>query len=303
MGLFDKKKSDDFNSPVERIDLSSMTAPVPASQVTAPPAGRSVIQPPPEPEPQRYGINQAIELMRTLPQDNVELVVQVVKRTLESTHIRIDTIIQDAARKQADIEGRINVLKQEIAELERDIATRRNEIAALDTDHKETTLVKDRLVLAEKLTNAPQPVIEGLFAGAHRRFERDANRRDRAFEQLGRVSICGDVLHGGVDQQASSSGSAGQVGVDQCDERATKPRHEWSIPLEDVEQLGGCLVAVAGERGHEEFVFRAERPVDAAAVETQPIHKVLDGGVCVPPLPEEVDGFCHGGVGTDGDRR
>ena len=159
MGLFDKKKSDDFNSPVERIDLSSMTAPVPASQVTAPPAGRSVIQPPPEPEPQRYGINQAIELMRTLPQDNVELVVQVVKRTLESTHIRIDTIIQDAARKQANIEGRINVLKQEIAELERDIATRRNEIAALDTDHKETTLVKDRLVLAEKLTNAPQPVI------------------------------------------------------------------------------------------------------------------------------------------------
>ena len=74
MGLFDKKKSDDFNSPVERIDLSSVTAPTAASSATA--AGRSQHAPAPahhpvEPEQPRYGINQAIELMRTLPQDNV----------------------------------------------------------------------------------------------------------------------------------------------------------------------------------------------------------------------------------------
>lgn len=160
MGLFDKKKSDDFNSPVERIDLSSVTAPTAASSATA--AGRSQHAPAPahhpvEPEQPRYGINQAIELMRTLPQDNVELVVQVVKRTLESTHIRIDTIIGDATRKQSDIEGRMTVLKQEIAELERDIASRRNEIAGLDADLKETTMVKERLVLAERPTPAPQP--------------------------------------------------------------------------------------------------------------------------------------------------
>ncbi len=154
MGLFDKKKGDEFGSPVEHIDLS--TPPSKNSQgsirvAPAAPAVRGIM--PLEPEPaQRYGIGQAIELMRMLPAENVELVVQVVKRTLESTHIRIDTIIQDASRKQAEIEGRIAVLKQEIAELEREIATRKSEIGALEADHRETTQVKERLLLAEKLT-------------------------------------------------------------------------------------------------------------------------------------------------------
>jgi hypothetical protein len=158
MGLFDKKK-DDFGSPVERVDLG----PPPAAQKKEAPSPAKASQPPRSPDPlldlsipeekPRYGINQAIELMRSLPGDNVELVVQVVKRTLESTQIRLDTIIQDASRKQAEIEARAGILKQEIAELEREIGTRRAEIARLDADYRETSLVKDRLVLAEKLGN------------------------------------------------------------------------------------------------------------------------------------------------------
>ncbi len=170
MGLFDKKK-DDFGSPVERVDLGPIPAkkdlPAPGPIKSAPlsgPLSTPLATPPrgnlpPEDVP-RYGINQAIELMRSLPGDNVELVVQVVKRTLESTQIHLDTIIQDASRKQAEIETRVAILKQEIAELEQEIGTRRAEITRLDADHRETTLVKDRLVLAEKLGNtATTPVV------------------------------------------------------------------------------------------------------------------------------------------------
>jgi hypothetical protein len=178
MGLFDKrdkrgskKSGDDFDSPVENIDLSAPAAepeprPAAAAAAAADPAPAPVTTVVAEPPPAEaegedfdssFGINKAIELMRTLPADNVELVVQVVKLTLESTKIRISTIIEDASRKQDDIQGRIKVLKAEIAEFEKEIAVRREEIASLEADFDETSTVKERLVLAEQLTNKTKP--------------------------------------------------------------------------------------------------------------------------------------------------
>ncbi len=175
MGLFDKrdkktsrKAGDDFDSPVEKIDLSApeptpepAPAPPPEAAPTATGPARLAQTTPPEPEPEpeefdsSFGIDKAIELMRTLPADNIELVVQVVKLTLESTKIKIATIIDDATRKQDDIQGRIKVLKGEIAEFEKEIATRKDEISALEADFEETSTVKERLILAEKLTKKP----------------------------------------------------------------------------------------------------------------------------------------------------
>jgi|GEM_PF-1882677 len=167
MGLFDKrestsnkKKKDDFDSPVEQIDLSA-PAPAPAAEPMAAVSGSIASSPEPEPEPMRepepppsrYGINDAIELMRALPPENVELVVQVVKRTLESTNVKVSTIIDDASAKQKRIEDRIAVLKGEIADFEKEIDTRRGEIGSLEADHEETSTVKDRLMLAEKLVS------------------------------------------------------------------------------------------------------------------------------------------------------
>lgn len=175
MGLFDKrdrrkgKGSDDFDSPVEKIDLSAEPAPEPkaqpkptptptASEPAKPPAAKPAarkaapVEDDDDFDAPAYGIDKAIELMRSLPADNVELVVQVVKHTLESTRIKISTIIDDATRKQDDISGRIKVLNAEIAEYEQEIATRKKEIGELEADHEETTMVKDRLVLAENLS-------------------------------------------------------------------------------------------------------------------------------------------------------
>jgi hypothetical protein len=178
MGLFDKKdkkkkgKQDDFDSPIEQIDLSAPDPAPPPKAAAAPRAEPKTIEAEPapkaskpkrrEPEPEpddfdapSYGINKAIELMRTLPTDNIELVVTVIKHTLESTKIKIGEIIEDAAHKQDDIQGRIKVLKGEISEFESEIATRKEEIEGLEADYTETTQVKEHLQLAEQLDKKP----------------------------------------------------------------------------------------------------------------------------------------------------
>jgi hypothetical protein len=149
MGLFDKKKKgDEFESPVEEISLEAASPPPVPEAAPPAPARRA---PEPAEEAPEFGIEKAIELMRRLPGDNVELVVQVVKTTLESIHVKVATIIVDAAKKEKRLEDRVATLKREIAELEAEIATRKTQIEAIDADHAETRSVKERLQLAEKL--------------------------------------------------------------------------------------------------------------------------------------------------------
>jgi hypothetical protein len=192
MGLFDKKKKgrDDFDSPVEHVDLSAPTTAVldddagheaddaetvDLSSSPAPDRLRGAIAATRSPESRRartspgtYGIDDAIALMRTLPSENIELVVQVVKQTLESARIDIPVIIDDASAKLQRIDGRIAVLRDAIAELEREIDTRRAEIDQLEAENRETTRVKERLMLAEKLAHGGRPdtVVEAHGGGS-----------------------------------------------------------------------------------------------------------------------------------------
>jgi hypothetical protein len=54
-----------------------------------------------------YGIAEAIQLLRGLPVDqNVELVVRVVRATLASLNVRLADIIEDANRKQKATQDR-----------------------------------------------------------------------------------------------------------------------------------------------------------------------------------------------------
>lgn len=164
MGLFDKKKKDDFGSPVEEVNLNAprpTTGAAPSQPVqtkaTPAPAAVAADEPPPE-----FGINQAIELMRELPKNNTEVVVTVVKTTLGALKIKVGTIIKDADRKLKSIEGKVDGLKKEIVDFEAEIATRRGQIAALEADHQETTGVKEQLILSETLaergkSGAPEP--------------------------------------------------------------------------------------------------------------------------------------------------
>jgi hypothetical protein len=101
-----------------------------------------------------YGIADAIRLMRCLPLDqNLDLVVRVVRVTLSSVNVRIEDIVEDATLRQKAIQDNIAALHGKVADLEAELEARRREIAAQEADFKETTSVKERLVLAEKSAN------------------------------------------------------------------------------------------------------------------------------------------------------
>jgi hypothetical protein len=116
----------------------------------------------------RYGIAEAIQLLRGLPTDHGELVVRVVRATLASLDVRLPEIIEDATRKQKITQDKIAAEHVQVAELEKQLEAHRKEIAALEADLKETTSVKERLQLAEKsadratsplfVTGAPTPI-------------------------------------------------------------------------------------------------------------------------------------------------
>jgi hypothetical protein len=98
----------------------------------------------------KYGIAEAIQLMRTLPTDHgSDLVVRVVRATLASLDVRLPDIIEDASRKQKVVRDRIADFHAKNAELEKQLEAHRKEIATLEADLKETTEVKDRLQHAE----------------------------------------------------------------------------------------------------------------------------------------------------------
>lgn len=175
MGLFDKKRPHDEpaatsgKTPVHAVEGHEPSAPEAkiVIEMVAPPTGAVRVGPLAGAAasagagpgsggaPPRYTIQQAIELWRSLPEGSSELVGQVVKRTLESMNIRVETIVQDAVRKQVDLQGRINRLSKELLELEHELTQRRAELLQLEVEYRETTLVKERLVQAERAETAP----------------------------------------------------------------------------------------------------------------------------------------------------
>jgi hypothetical protein len=97
----------------------------------------------------RYGIDRAIQLMRSLPTDqNPELVAMVITSTLESLDMKVAEIIEDARSRQTDLEARIGVIKAKNDALEKEIELGVDEIVALEASLAEAMSVKERLQLA-----------------------------------------------------------------------------------------------------------------------------------------------------------
>jgi hypothetical protein len=101
-----------------------------------------------------YGIEEMIALMRTFPDDeeNEDLIIRVVKNTLESVRVQIPDLINAATRKQRHIEERVAALEAQIVDLDMQIMAKREEITTLNADYDETSHLKERLELD---TNPP----------------------------------------------------------------------------------------------------------------------------------------------------
>jgi len=154
MGLFSRTNSGNpGQEEFDEIDLPTsddlkggmFTSEEPATPVAAAPVRRTT------PVKGSYGIEDAIKLMRSLPRDNNEVVVTVVKKTLESTNIKVTEIVDDANQKETRIRNQHKTLEGEIKELQDQIAHRNQQISDLLQDLKETTDVRQRLQLAMEL--------------------------------------------------------------------------------------------------------------------------------------------------------
>ncbi len=157
MSLFGRKRPE---------DESAAPAKPEASEVAPPPSAST------EKKKGGYGIDQVVALMRRLPADNIELVVRVLKETLESVTIPLPGLIKEAEKRDADLtqgiadhKKAISTLEAELAakkkQIEDDIAAKQKAIGQLEADQKEILLVKDRLNLGLKLGpipgRAPEP--------------------------------------------------------------------------------------------------------------------------------------------------
>jgi hypothetical protein len=113
--------------------------------------------PPVVPVEHRFGIDDAILLMRSLPTDsNMALVVRVVRVTLAAVHVSVEEIVADAVRKETRIKESIAKLEGQVGELEKQLAIIRGEITAQQADLKETINVRERLHIADQYP-APKP--------------------------------------------------------------------------------------------------------------------------------------------------
>jgi hypothetical protein len=114
-----------------------------------------------------YGIAETVLLMRSIPvEQNVELVVRVIRSTLESLNVHLPDIIEDASAKEKSLEIRLDTVHGEIIELDKQIDTRKKEIDRLRAELSETTTVKERLMLAQKLGVLPTSPLSGPVATA-----------------------------------------------------------------------------------------------------------------------------------------
>jgi hypothetical protein len=112
-----------------------------------------------------YGIDDTVQLMRTLPVDqHPDLVVRVVKSTLASMNVKLTDILRDAAAKHQLAVNRIGQLKTNVAELEEQLRARKQEVESAEADLAELTQVTERL---EAAAGAREPA-PGASAGPTR---------------------------------------------------------------------------------------------------------------------------------------
>lgn len=93
----------------------------------------------------QYGIDETISLMRKLPIEDSDIVVQVVRETLKSANIDVPEIIADAADKISTLEQQITRMETEIKDLNELIKEKDEAINESKASLDETRKVKNLL--------------------------------------------------------------------------------------------------------------------------------------------------------------
>ena len=97
-----------------------------------------------------YGVGDLIRLLKSLPIDHhPELVVQVIKTTLESVGVRSTAVVEDALVRENGMREAIEMLESQIVVLTQEIEARQFQIAGLQVDLRETMHARGLLARAE----------------------------------------------------------------------------------------------------------------------------------------------------------
>ena len=108
------------------------------------------------PAQKQFGIERAVELMRSLPTDqHPELVAMVIARTLTAVDVKVSDIIENASARQRDLEVKIGALRATCTALDTEIELRVDEIVKLEAFLAEATSVVERLELIHDTSSQP----------------------------------------------------------------------------------------------------------------------------------------------------
>ncbi len=143
MGFWDwlLGRGEPANAPRPTTDRALPAAPPSA------PAKVDVAPPPPKPVAVPvFGVEQAIQLMKKLPLDNEpDLVLRVVRKTLQATGVSLDEIIRAARSRERGLDEEIARERSAIEKLEAEIATKKATIDRAIEQTKETRAMRGRL--------------------------------------------------------------------------------------------------------------------------------------------------------------
>jgi hypothetical protein len=143
MAIFGKKQEEEHHHP--HPNAAPPPSPVALAAKAPPPAAA-------------YGINDIMRLLRTLPIDqHAELIVRVIRTTLESVNVHASDLIGDASKQQQRLSDRITSLQTQVQDLTKQIEGHRAEIARLESELAETSSAKERLQAAEQDASAATP--------------------------------------------------------------------------------------------------------------------------------------------------
>jgi hypothetical protein len=102
-----------------------------------------------------YGIGDVIRLLKSIPIDHhPQLVVQVMKTTLESVGVDSSAVIEDALARENGIREALGALEGQILVLRQEIEARQNQIAELHAALGEMADARNLLANAEAPSNA-----------------------------------------------------------------------------------------------------------------------------------------------------
>jgi hypothetical protein len=97
-----------------------------------------------------YGIVDLVRLLKSIPIDHhPELVVQVIKTTLESVGVRSSAVIDDALIRENGMREAMEMLESQIVVLTQEIEARQYQIAQLKVELSETMHARGLLANAE----------------------------------------------------------------------------------------------------------------------------------------------------------